>query len=243
MVSYRSTSRNQIRTPAGAVGDPPDVPGYLATFADDTDNFLGVGGAEYCASAAAMTAIPTSRRFIGKLVYRADLDIVFRYVGTGNTALGSADTTHPWQAFDKPPTPYTPTFANLSGTNSVTGLWGINAGVAWATAEVVSGSGWAITAGADVTCSVPTSILSSFTTGRGLFYKGGLTSNGNLIDLVAFVPGPGVGAAGSFRIRALAQSGTAAGAATSANQMGSVITTGSGDRFDIEAHSPCALVA
>lgn len=243
MVTYVQTTYNQLETPSGAVGEAPDGPGAFKHLSDQVDGRLGVGGAEYCANAAAMSAIPSSRLFKGKRVYRADLDIVFRYVGVGNTALGAADSTHPWQAFDKPPTPYTPTFGNLSGTNSVSALWGINAGVAWATAEVVSGSGWAITSGADVTMSIPTSILSAFTTGRGLFYKGGQTANGSLIDLVAFVPGPGVGAVGSFRIRALAQTGTAAGAATGAYQLGNAIATAASDRFDIEAHSPCGLVA
>lgn len=244
MPTYRTSGRNQFRTPLGAVGDPPDVPGYLATFSDDLDNYLGVGGAEYCAGS--VNSIPTSRRFVGKLAYYAPTDTVYRYVGAGGTALGaSAPAGAVWQAWEKPPTVYTPTFSNMSpGTGPVQAVWGIAAGIAYAYVSVVSGSGYSITSGADVTISVPTNFIAGFVTGRGIYYRNGSTNNGSEYDLFPHVPGTGTAATGSFRVRVNSQTGTAAGVAVGGYILGNqIVTPWTSDSFMVEARSPSGATA
>lgn len=244
MPQYTATTRNGFRYPAGAANDPPDVPGYMGTLAADVDSFLGVGGAEYCASSAAMSAIPTSRRFAGKLVYRADLDMYFRWGPAGSTVAGGSGST--WQGWHKAPTAYTPTITNCGGTlNSTTGVtasgfYGISAGQAWATAEVVSASGYSIVAGTDVTVSTPVLMMAAMTTGRGIYYRGGTTNSGSVWDLMTFIPGPASnGYSSTFRVRAMAVVSATAGSQVSANQMGNVIPSPfTGDRWQVSASSP-----
>lgn len=238
MTSYRQTAYNDFETPSGAIGEAPDGPGAFQHVMDQVDARIGIGGSEYAGGGVA--AIPSSRLFIGKLAYWPAGDIVYRYVGTGNTPIGG---TSAWQGWQKPPTPYTPTFTNLAGSNSVTALWGISAGIAWATIQVISGSGYSITSGTDVTATIPTPILAGHTNGRGSYYRGGVTSNGSVIDLAVLAPGT-LSSIGSFRIRANVQSGTTAGAWISQNQLANAIPSPyTGDQFQIEVRSPSALVA
>lgn len=170
-----------------------------------------------------------------------DSGVIYLNVTVGTTMLGGAWA---WQAWEKPPTAYAPTFTALTGATT-TAFWGINAGVVWATAEVVSASGYALTGGTDVSVSLPTPVLAAMSNGRGTYYRGGVTNNGSDYDLVCFVPGPfGTAGVTGFRIRVNVQSGTAAGAPVSQNMLGNqVLSPYTGDRFQVEIHAPSALVA
>lgn len=88
MVTYVKTTYNQLETPSGAVGEAPDGPGAFQHLAANIDTRLGIGGAEYAANLAAITAIPASRTFDGKLAYAADTKYLYRWVvpATGTAA-------------------------------------------------------------------------------------------------------------------------------------------------------------
>lgn len=99
MPTYALSSRNQFRSPSGAVGEPPDGPGGMQTLAKDIDDRIGTGGAEWCQNAAARDAIPAARLFPGKLAYVATNDTFYRYSGAGA-----------WTQWDSDWLAYTPNF-------------------------------------------------------------------------------------------------------------------------------------
>lgn len=238
MATYSLSSRNQLRSPSGAVGEPPDGPGGMATLRDDVDNYLGTGGAEYCAGAAQVTAIPSSRKFVGKLAYRADTDCVYRWVGNGNTAVGANGASNGWQAWSKPPTAFTPTWTGVGMTTS-TGFFGISEGLAWF--DVVGTVTAIASTTVDVTLgSLPTPIVGMLGSGTGQYLKAGSTGNNNQVDLAVY----GIGAAGqnSTSIRVRARVAPTAGAAVTANILGSAITQASGDLMHVQYSGPAAAV-
>lgn len=238
MPTYVTTSRNQFRVPAGAVNDPPDVPGYMLTAAQDADDRLGVGGAEYCANAAAVAAIPSGRRFIGKLVYRADNDTVYRYVGAGNTAIGSSAPTSAWQSWNKPPTAFTPTLATLTLT-SIIALYGISEGLVWFDVVGTVTAIGSTTADTQIN-SLPAAIVGALGSGSGQYQKAGSTANNSQVELAVYGIGTIGQSATSLRVRA--RYANAAPGAVTANILGSVITPASGDTMQLHYSGPSAGV-
>lgn len=136
MPTYRTSSRNQFRTPLGAVGDPPDVPGYLATFADDLDNFLGRGGAEDAATTAARNAIPSSRTYTDKRVRVAADGVTYIWDSTA------------WRAWQSDWATYTPTLTGITlGNGSYTAgpAWCFRDGLVFTYGQITLGSTSAVT--------------------------------------------------------------------------------------------------
>lgn len=86
-----TTTNLGLRYPVGS--DAPDGPGAVSQLAADVDGYLRVGGAEYVANSAALTAIPSARLFTGKLAYQADVDSVFRWNGTAWVVRSGDGTT------------------------------------------------------------------------------------------------------------------------------------------------------
>lgn len=244
MPTYVSTSRNQFRVPAGAVNDPPDVPGYMLTAQQDVDDRVGVGGAEYCATATALLAIPSSRRFLGKLAYRADTDTVYRYMGAGNTAVGANNATAAWQGWSKPATPITGiSMANVTvGASTVTGLWGIAEGLFWLDFAFTAGTGFALGGGGDVAITIPSPVVAMYGGGSGQYQKAGSVAAGQQVALACY----GVGTAGqsttAIRLRALVGPATA-GQATTQNILASAIGSTVTDTFQVHFSAPSALNA
>lgn len=66
--------------PAGSAA--PDVAGDIYNLANLTDQYLRVGGAEYCSNLGAIQNIPSARTYKGKLAYSADADLIYRYNGS-----------------------------------------------------------------------------------------------------------------------------------------------------------------
>jgi hypothetical protein len=82
MVTYVSSTRNQFRSPSGAVNEAPDGPGAFQTLAQDIDDRIGWNGIEYAATTAIRDAIPTARKFTGKRVRVAADGITYVWSGT-----------------------------------------------------------------------------------------------------------------------------------------------------------------
>lgn len=200
-------------------------------------------GAQFCTNSADVAAIPSGSLYVGKMVYRADTDTVYRYVGVGNTALGSTDTTHPWQAWSKPAAAFTPTWTSITiGSSTVLAQYGINAGVAWTAVNVATGASYAISSTTnDVAFTPPTSIVTGLAVGTGFYLRAGSSGNNSLVDLVTYPVGPNGQTANGIRIRA--KYVNAAPGPVTENVLGSVITSSTTDSFQLALSAPSALVA
>lgn len=107
------TSWNKIDMPTGAIGEPPDGPGQMQTIANEVDDRLGVGGAEWCTSFTAVASIPGSRTFEGKLAFAADDSSVWRY------------TAGTWIRWSRPVVPFTPTLEGLTLADGTLSGWNV----------------------------------------------------------------------------------------------------------------------
>lgn len=134
MSTYNTSAYNKLRSPSGAVGEPPDGPGGIAALRDDVDNYLGIGGAEYCATTAARDAIPSTRLFRAKLAYVAA-------GSTGGNVVYRYDPTYGWNPWESVPQNYTPTFSNMTlGNGSIGGSYWWSSGVLHASIAITIGS-------------------------------------------------------------------------------------------------------
>lgn len=246
MPTWRTSARNQFRTTAGVTGEAPDGPGAFAQLSDDVDNYLGIGGAEYAANAAALAAIPAGRRFLGKLVYQADIATTWRYVGNGGTNLGSNDSTHPWQAWHRPLAYVSSLTAQgyTLGSGTVVCSTQIVAGRLFLDFYLTAGTGFSWTSGVDLqfTMGPGNALVGQFGIGSGFLYPANATGSGSQIPVVPFVVGAAAGTLASIvRVRIpRANSATspqntvlvsvfaAVGAGSTTDQMGWSISSPSG---------------
>jgi hypothetical protein len=203
MVTWLTSARNMFRSPSGATNEAPDGPGAFQALRDDVDNYLGVGGAEYCANAAAVAAIPSGRKFLGKLVYRADTDTTYRYVGAGNTAIGANAPTATWQAWHRPPKAWNPTVTGYTGAVTIVGNSQIVAGRMFLDLALAAGPAFALTnAELAVTLGANEAVAGQMTHGSGFYQPANGSGSGVLVPLAFYTAGAATGAlATSARIR------------------------------------------
>lgn len=245
--TWALTSRNQFRTPSGAVGEAPDEPGELKQLGQDIDDRLGNGGAETVATIAAMQAIPASRRFLGKLVYVTATDTVYRYCGAGNITpvVSDAPSSAAWLAWSKPLTAFTPSWTNLplGSTQSNSGLWGISEGFLWAAANYQGAAGTA-NSSADSTLTLPSPAIAGRGLGQGQYNAGGgSTSNNSQYTLKTQPVGSAFGSTTVLRVRALYYT-TTGNQAVRENILGSVTGNGTaGDVLNVDFRGPSAAYA
>lgn len=169
-----TTTYNQLDYPAST--DAPDGPGQIFTLATEIDSRIGTGGGETCANYAAVTAIPSTRRFAGKTAYALDSGVVYRWSGT-SWLIASARIT--LTAAGRAALPTAALFEGLYVTESDTGsgyLWTAAGGGAWqlwdrplvaTTGTDATGTGLAIASGSGYTLSAANSRV-----GGGVCYFG-----------------------------------------------------------------------
>jgi hypothetical protein len=211
MVTYVNSSRLFVRTPSGAVGEAPDGPGAMQTLAQDVDDRLAYGGAEF--SFNALSNIPAARRFVGKLAYYQPTDTTYRWVGTGNLPATDASASAGWLAWSKPAATFVPAFTNLNWTafSLRSALWGIADGMLWVTVAVTASAGAAPSTSAETFLTLPSAGIAGHGFGSGQFNAAGSTANTSQYTLKTQLVGSAVGTSSTnLRIRSLYRTAAAA---------------------------------
>lgn len=178
MVTWLTSSHNQLRSPTGASNEAPDGPGAFQALRDDVDSYLGASGAEWCSSLTAIKAIPSGRLYDGKEARAADTNIVYRYYG---------GSWFPWSSSWRT---YTPTYTNFAtGTGTFSQRYKFADGIVWTHTFVSVWTGFSVGTAPTWTLPHPAYNPNGGNTQEGSMIQGGGYANpSNGTDFWPLVP-------------------------------------------------------